>query len=138
MAENLRVTRYNDGTAIPQVIDNTAWTNLSTPAYTWYDNGSSDYGALYNYYTVADTNSLNVCPVGWDVPTDTEWATLTTYLGGVSVAGGKMKESGLAHWNSPNTGATNESGFAGLPGGFRNYKWLIRRHWQLRLLVEFY
>ena len=119
MAENLRVTRYNDGTAIPQVIDNTDWSTLSTPAYTWYNNGPSDYGALYNYYTVANTNSLNVCPTGWHVPADSEWTTLITYLGGELVAGGKMKEAGLAHWISPNTGATNESGFAGLPGGAR-------------------
>ena len=119
MAENLRVTRYNDGTAIPLVTDGTAWGNLTTPAYTWYNNTASDYGALYNYYTVADTNSLNVCPEGWHVPTDTEWTTLTGYLGGISVAGGKMKEGGLAHWENPNTGATNESGFTGLPGGYR-------------------
>ena len=118
MAENLRVTRYNDGTAIPQVTAIEDWSNLSTPAYTYYDNVSSYYGALYNYYAVADTNSLNVCPIGWHVPTDSEWDTLVTYLGGELVAGGKMKETGIGFWDTPNTGATNESGFAGLPGGY--------------------
>ena len=132
MAENLRVTRYNDGTFIPLVIGNTAWSNLSTPAYVWWNNEPSDYGALYNYFTVADTNSLNVCPIGWHVPTDTEWTTLIDSLdpgtvdpdtsGNQSlVAGGKIKETGLAHWSPPNTGATNESTFAGLPGSQRRY-----------------
>jgi uncharacterized protein (TIGR02145 family) len=68
----------------------------------------------------------NVCPTGWHVPTDAEWTTLTTYLGGESVAGGKMKEAVLGHWNSPNEEATNESGFAGLPGGSRNTGGLFR------------
>ena len=127
MADNLRVTKYNEGTPIPEVTDGTAWENLNTPGYCWYDTTGTNYatysqdtfGAMYNYYVVADTNSLNVCPVGWHVPTDGEWTTLTDYLGGTGIGGGKMKEAGLAHWNSQNTGATNESGFAGLPGGFR-------------------
>ena len=78
---------------------------------------SLGYGLLYNWY--AGTDSRNIAPTGCHVPTDAEWATLTTYLGGESVAGGKLKEVGLTHWQSPNTGATNESGFTGLPGGFR-------------------
>ena len=123
MAENLCITRYNDNTAIPIVTDNTAWEDLTSPGYCWYSNDSSTYastyGALYNYYTVADTNSRNVCPVGWHVPSDAEWLTLSTYLGGTTAAGGKMKEAGLAHWNAPNTDATNESGFTGLSGGHR-------------------
>jgi len=124
MVENLRTTKYNDGTEIPLVTDGTEWDDLTTSGYCYYDNDSDEYsvpyGALYNYYVVADTNSLNVCPEGWHVPSDTEWTTLTTYLGGTDVAGGKMKETGTFYWNSPNTGATNETDFAGLPGGYRS------------------
>jgi len=128
MAENLRSTKYNEGTSIPLVTDATAWGALSTPGYCWFDTTGTNYstysqdtfGALYNYYVVADTNSLNVCPVGWHVPTDVEWTTLTTFLGGEGVSGGKMKEMGLVHWFSPNTGATNVTGFSGLPTGYRD------------------
>jgi uncharacterized protein (TIGR02145 family) len=129
MSENLKTTRYNDGTVIPLVTDGAAWQNASTntsPGYCWYNapNETSNllaYGALYNWYAInsATNGNKNVCPTGWHVPTDGEWTTLSTYLGGEGVAGGKMKEAGLAHWLSPNIGATNESGFAGLPGGFR-------------------
>jgi uncharacterized protein (TIGR02145 family) len=129
MGENLKTTRYNDGSAIPLIADDdTAWETASTngaPAYTWNGNVASNlitYGGLYNWYAI-DTLSnegKNVCPTGWHVPTDAEWTTLTTYLGGESVAGGKMKEAGLARWTSPNEEATNESGFAGLPGGYRD------------------
>jgi uncharacterized protein (TIGR02145 family) len=122
MVENLRTTRYNDGTAIPLVTDSTAWSNLSTPGYCWYNNDAatykSTYGALYNWYTV---NTGKLAPAGWHVPSDAEWSTLTTYLGGESVAGGKLKEAGTTHWTTPNTGATNETGFSALPGGFRYY-----------------
>ncbi len=120
MAENLKTTKYNNGTEIPLVTDNTAWSNLSTPGYCWYDNNQvtygDTYGALYNWYTV---ETGNLCPTGWHVATLTEWYELTAYLGGVSIAGGKLKEAGTSHWISPNTGATNESGFTALPGGFR-------------------
>ncbi len=120
MAENLRTIHYNDGTAIPKETDNGAWNGLTTPAYCWYGNDSTGYaipyGALYNWYA-ADTGI--VCPAGWHVPTDTEWTTLTDYLGGESAAGGKLKESGTVHWEAPNTGATNISGFTALPGGGR-------------------
>ncbi|MCX6320482.1 MAG: fibrobacter succinogenes major paralogous domain-containing protein [Bacteroidia bacterium] len=122
MAENLKTIKYNDGTAIPLVTDGAAWAALSTPGYCWYNNDAATYkatyGALYNWFTV---NTGKLCPTGWHVPSDTEWTTLTTYLGGTSVAGGKLKESGTAHWDSPNTGATNETGFTALPGGFRSY-----------------
>ena len=121
MAENLKTTKYNDGMDIPLVTDGAAWSNLTTPGYCWYDNDEATYGdtygALYNWYTV---ETGNLCPAGWHVPTDAELTTLTTYLGGESVAGGKLKETGTTHWNSPNTGATNESGFTALPGGNRH------------------
>ena len=118
MAENLKTTKYNDGTAITLVTDGTSWGNLSTEAYCYSDQAAyvDTYGALYNWYSV-DTGKL--CPASWHVPSDEEWTTLVTYLGGKSVAGGKMKETGTTHWNSPNSGATNESGFTGLPGGMR-------------------
>ena len=118
MAENLKTTKYNDGTTIPNVINNTAWGNLKTPAYCWYSNDAisykNAYGALYNWYTV---NTGKLCPTGWHVPSEAEWTTLTTYLGGESVAGGKMKT--VTDWSSPNTGASNSSGFSALPGGYR-------------------
>lgn len=131
MAENLKVTHYRNGDAIPNVTDNTEWENLSTGAWCSYsnDNGNTDtYGLLYNWYTVDD--SRNIAPTGWHVPTDEEWKQLEMYLGmSQSEAdetgyrgtdeGGKLKESGTAHWHSPNTGATNESGFTALPGGHR-------------------
>jgi uncharacterized protein (TIGR02145 family) len=125
MAENLKVTRYNNGAAIPLVTDEAAWAALTTPGYCWYNNDEAIYkdtfGALYNWFVVdtVSNGSKNVCPMGWHVPTDAEWTILTTYLGGVSVAGGKLKETGTTHWLSPNTGATNESGFTALPGGYR-------------------
>jgi len=125
LKENLKTTKYNDGTAITNVTNATTWTQLTTPAYCWYNNDAAYknvYGALYNWYTVdkASNGNKNICPTGYHVPTDAEWTTLTTYLGGESVAGGKMKETGTTHWLTPNTGATNESGFTALPGGCCN------------------
>ena len=119
MAENLKVTKYNDGIAIPNVTDNTAWRELTTGALCDYDNipsNSETYGKLYNWHAV---NTGKLCPTGWHVPSDAEWTELTDYLGGTSVAGGKLKETGFTHWASPNTGATNETGFTALPGGGR-------------------
>jgi len=120
MVENLRVTHYNDGTNIPNVTDNT-WTALTTGAYCWYENDyeayGKIYGALYNWYAV---NTGKLAPVGWHVPSDAEWTTLTDYLGGATfVAGCKLMEAGTAHWNTPRDGVivTNESGFTALPGG---------------------
>ncbi len=121
MAENLKVTKYNDGAAIPNVTDATAWSELTTGALCDYENtpsNSETYGKLYNWYAV---NTGKLCPTGWHVPSDAEWTELTDYLGGTSVAGGKLKETGTTHWASPNTGATNETGFTALPGGYRDF-----------------
>ena len=120
MAENLKTTRYNDNTAIPNITDGAAWIALSSPGYCWYNNdaGYKDtYGALYNFYSVM-TGKL--CPTGWHVPGNTEFTTFTNYLGDINLAGGKIKETGTLHWDSPNTGATNETGFTALPAGNRN------------------
>jgi uncharacterized protein (TIGR02145 family) len=118
MAENLRSVKYNDGTDIPFIQDTYQWKALTTPGYCWYNSDSIGYGALYNWFTV---NTGKLCPEGWHVPSDDEWTTLTDFLGGANVAGGKLKEVGTDHWLKPNTGATNESGFTAIPAGFRNY-----------------
>lgn len=124
MAENLKTTKYSNGDEIPDEIEGTEWLNLKTGAYCWYNNSENTYkntfGALYNWYAVHD--SRNLCPTGWHIPSENEWAILTTYLGGESVAGGKLKETGTNHWQSPNTGATNETGFSALAGGYRYYE----------------
>ncbi|NMB52035.1 MAG: hypothetical protein GX999_06895 [Bacteroidales bacterium] len=122
MSENLKTTKLNDGTDIPSVTSNTEWAELSTPGYCYYDNSWSNaliYGALYNWHTV---NTGKLCPTGWHVPTDEEWTTLITYLGGDTLVGGKLKETGTAFWLSPNRGATNETGFSARAGGNR-HKW---------------
>jgi uncharacterized protein (TIGR02145 family) len=128
---NLNVATYRDGTPIPQVTDPTAWANLTTGAWCYYNNtiaNDTTYGKLYNWYAVAgihdnDPNTPNkiLAPEGWHVPTDAEWTKLTTFLGGDNVAGGKMKATGTSLWLSPNTGATNSSSFTGLPAGCRLY-----------------
>jgi uncharacterized protein (TIGR02145 family) len=122
ISENLKTTKFNDGTSILLVTNSSSWAGLTTPGYCWYNNDASTYkdtyGALYNRYTVA---SENVCPIGWHASTYEEWELLTTYLGGYSIAGAKLKEVGTTHWSNPNTGATNESGFTALPGGMRSY-----------------
>jgi len=118
MAENLKVTHYRTGDAIPHVTDNNAWWNLSTGAYCRYGNDAAKaetFGNLYNWYAVDD--SRNIAPAGWHMPVVLEWKKLFDHLGGLSVAGGKMKET--ARWSNPNTGATNECGFSALPGGYR-------------------
>lgn len=119
MAENLKTTKYNDGTSIPNVTSDGTWALMASGAYCWYNNdiaNKSIYGALYNWHTA---NTQKLCPEGWHVPSDSEWTTLATALGGRDTAGGKLKEDGTAHWRSPNDGATNESGFTALPGGYR-------------------
>jgi uncharacterized protein (TIGR02145 family) len=120
MKENLKTTKYRNGDVIPNVTDTALWNHLTSGAYCNYDNNNSNvatYGRLYNWYVINDNR--NVCPTGWHVPNDSEWTILVNYLGGDTIAGGKMKEAGTAHWYSPNTGATNSSGFTALAGGQR-------------------
>lgn len=120
MAENLRVTHYQDGSEIKLVCDNKTWTNLKTGSYCWYNNDSIHknlYGAIYNFYAVC--NSHKLCPMGWHVPTDIEWTILVDFLGGKNIAGGKLKEVGLSNWKYPNICANNSTGFTALPGGYR-------------------
>lgn len=124
MTKNLDVTRYRNGEKIPQVNDKAAWAALTTAAWCWYKNDSavgSVYGKLYNWYAIHDPRGL--APKGWHIPSDAEWDTLSTFLG--NNAGGKMKdtgtiEAGTGFWWAPNFGATNSSGFTGLPGGYRS------------------
>jgi len=122
MKENLRTTKYRDGTAIGTITSTSSIQSEISPKYQWVylDNKSnaSTYGRLYTWYAATDSRGL--CPKNWHLPTDTEWTTLIDYLGGESVAGGKMKEVGTTHWTSPNTGADNSSGFTGLPGAYRS------------------
>lgn len=118
--QNLTVSRYRNGDIIPQVTDYKKWVGLSTGAWCWYNNDSATYwpyGKLYNWYAVNDPRGL--APIGWHIPSDVEWSAMVNFLGGASVAGGALKEAGTIHWNSPNTGATNSTGFTGLPGGYR-------------------
>ena len=120
MAENLKVTHYRNIDPIPNVTDNTAWAALTTGAYCSSSNNDTrvaTYGRLYNWFAVSD--SRDIAPAGWHIPSDTELQILIDYLGGGAIAGGKMKEKGTVHWVSPNTDATNESGFSALPGGLR-------------------
>lgn len=124
--ENLRTNHYQNGDPIDNVTDNTDWSNVTTGAFSWYSNDYNNYGriygALYNWYSVSD--SRGICPVGWRVPTDSEWTSLTDFIGGSSVAGGKLKSLRTVpeehpRWESPNEGATDEFGFSALPGGYR-------------------
>ena len=122
MAENLKVTHYRNGDPIPNITVDAEWNSLTTGAYCWHKNDVDNkdiYGALYNWYAVSD--SRNIAPNGWHVPTYEEWKTLITYLGGESVAGYKMKESGTTHWHSLLNNATNQSGFTALPGCRRTH-----------------
>lgn len=123
MAENLKTTKYRNGDPIPNVTDATAWAALTNGAYCWYNNDASSnkatYGALYNWYSISDSRAI--APSGWHIPIDNEWSTLANYLGDVYTAGGKLKETGTTHWQNPNTGATNATGFTAIPDGQRNY-----------------
>jgi len=122
MKENLKTTKYNDGSLIPNLTNNRDWSDDTIGAYCWYNNDEASYknpyGALYNCYAV-ETGKL--CPKGWHLPSNAEWALLTDYLGGGSIAGIKLKETGYSHWIRAKNEATNESGFTALPGGQR--KW---------------
>lgn len=126
MAQNLDVSTYRNGDPILNVTLESEWSSLITSAYSDYNNsvspkdmyGNSVFnGRLYNWYAVTD--SRNLCPAGWHVPTDDEWTILTDYLGGLVLAGGKLKEAGAFHWQGDNVVAANESGFRALPGGVR-------------------
>lgn len=120
MAENLRTESYTNGDPIKQVTDGSDWSGLTRGAWCYFENNSSNnvpYGKLYNWYTVDD--SRGVCPSGWHVPTDDDWGTLFSYLGGIDVAGGKLKTTGTRYWKSPNNDASNSVGFDGIPAGCR-------------------
>jgi len=120
LEENLNI-----GTRIENNLEQTD--NETIEKYCYYNNEDycSIYGGLYQWNEMMQYSTTpgvkGICPTGWHLPTDAEWTTLTTHLGGESVAGGKMKETGYEHWAAPNTGATNSSGFTALPGGYRNY-----------------
>ena len=119
MKENMRTTKYNDGTPIPNITSFSEWLPTRTDAYCWnnFDMNTfkATYGALYNWYAA---EKGNICPTGWHLPSYAEWDTLITNFGGTEVAGGKLKEAGTAHWYSTNDEVDNSSGFTGLPGGF--------------------
>jgi uncharacterized protein (TIGR02145 family) len=122
MSKNLDIAFYRNGDPIPHVTDTTAWASLTTGAWCYYNNDStqgSKYGKLYNWYAVNDLRGL--APQGWHIPNDAEWFTLSSTLGGNTIAGGQIKEAGTLNWPSPNYAGNNNSGFTGLPGGGRNF-----------------
>lgn len=126
MAENLKTTKFNDGSSIDYVVDNTLWSNSKKGAWCYYEHYTANdqkYGKMYNWYAVSTyTNgNKNVCPKGWHIPTDSEWSVLVEYLGGASIAGGKLKEAGTSNWITPNKDAVNTALFSGIPGGYRGY-----------------
>jgi uncharacterized protein (TIGR02145 family) len=119
MKKNLDVDHYRNGDPIPHITNSTDWKNLKSGAWCYYEDNpayGAIYGKLYNWYAVNDTRGL--APMGWHIPSYKEWTTLLIYLGDENIAGGKLKESGTSHWEIPNKGATNESKFSALPGGF--------------------
>jgi uncharacterized protein (TIGR02145 family) len=125
MAENLKTEHYRDGSPIPTGLSDGAWSAASTPAFAAYENSASNkaiYGLMYNWYAAMAPAGL--CPTGWHVPSDDEWTTLIDFLGGSTSSGGQMKttgtlSSGTGLWARPNSGASNSSGFSGLPAGYR-------------------
>jgi uncharacterized protein (TIGR02145 family) len=122
--KNLNVDRFRNGDIIPEAKSGGEWSSVGKkgqPAWCYYENKTSNgsiYGKLYNWYAIND--SRGICPEGWHIPNNSEWTTLTNFLGGGEVAGGKMKMKGINYWHSPNSGATNSSGFSALPGGSRS------------------
>jgi uncharacterized protein (TIGR02145 family) len=121
MGENLKTTKFNDGSKIPLVSDKKIWSKLTTPGYCWFNNDQErkdEYGALYNFYSV-ETKKL--CPTGWHVPSQSEITNLITFLGDQNLAGNRIKEAGLVHWKNSITIVNNEFEFTALPGGFRLY-----------------
>jgi uncharacterized protein (TIGR02145 family) len=142
--ENLNVSKYSDGTPIPQVTNASNWASLTTGAWCYYYNETINgvtYGKLYNWYAVAgihDAASLTnpglrkkLAPTGWHIPTDSEWTTIKDLLGGTNIAGDKMKEVGNSHWNG-NLNATNSSGFTALPGGYQHYDGFTGQFYRIR------
>jgi len=119
MLQNLKVTKYRNGDAIPNVTTVGDWTTLTTGAYYWNNNDAANkktYGALYSWQAVSD--SRNIAPKGRHVASNAEWTVLTTIVEGEETAGGKLEEAGLIHWGYPNAEATNSSGFTALPGDY--------------------
>jgi uncharacterized protein (TIGR02145 family) len=137
MQKNLDVTTYRNGDPIPQVTNPAEWLTLTTGAWCYYNNDPATgavYGKLYNGYAVYDPRGL--APTGWHIPSDAEWTTLTDCLGGLTAAGGKLKERGIKHWSAPNTNATNASKFTALPGG--NLVSIDGRFFNLQLTANFW
>jgi uncharacterized protein (TIGR02145 family) len=119
LTENLKTTKFNDGTSITQITEDKKWRETNTPAYCWLNNDITNrdvYGALYNWHTV---NTKKLCPKGWHIPSDTEWETMIITLGDISLAGGKLKEKGDTHWKKSLYQGTDEFGFSAMPGGMR-------------------
>jgi uncharacterized protein (TIGR02145 family) len=138
MKENLKVTHYRNGDAIQNVSDNSTWEGLTSGAYCNYGNSTTNgnsYGRLYNGFAVSD--SRNIAPAGWHVPTQAEWNTLISYLGGASVAGGKLKSTTI-DWNSPNTGATDAYGFSALPAGYRECGFALHGYYDIQDCTYFW
>ena len=120
MASNLSTSRYRNGAYIPYILNSNQWASTKSPALSFYNhdnNFETNYGKQYNWYAVTDAQGL--CPIGWHIPTNNEWTILSDFLGGLNLAGGRMKATGTQYWSFPSNGS-NSSGFTGLPGGFRN------------------
>jgi uncharacterized protein (TIGR02145 family) len=120
LKQNLKVTRYRNGDSICNIKTNNDWIHSGSGAWCCYSNDTNNmgiYGCLYNLYAVQDPREI--CPQGWHTPKESDWRSLEFFL--VNNFGGKLKEEGTKHWEFPNTGATNSTGFTALPGGIRNH-----------------